>query len=221
LSGLQAGSFRPSIENTVTSTTFIATTTQWLSEFLLFLRTQGLHDITVAALVTGSIRAAWERSGPKNRSLLETTVSDVLHAVCPKIVTATGTESFFLTQTAEGTFEYDALTTVVNTESGSMPARLLLGIGIGRGSTQLPYRTLEGGVCVATLVTQGMQNPDLSVDMLQKGVTEWRGPTGRLLLEDFTTNVRHTIDTGDIPVIALKSGALIAYSDKTRQVAGD
>jgi hypothetical protein len=221
LSSLPIGTFRRSPPTKqLSSMEFVSMTNQWLLQFLQFLRDRGICNVAVAALVTGTIRTAWEMSRGSDRQSLDSVVSSILHEVCHSIVPATGSSSFFLSQASEGLFEHDALQAVVDAESGSVPARLLLGIGIGRGSTQIPYRTQEQQVCVATLPDQGMQNPELASDMLRTGVAAWRGPSGRSLLEDFAANVRRTIDNREVPVVALKSGALLAYTDTPRVQEG-
>jgi len=220
LSGLQVGAYQPTKQHLLSSKVFIATTTLWLTEFVSFLHTQGIDNIAITALVTGSIRAFWEQSGPIAQHFLDRTISITLQAVCPQILPASGTASFFLTQSTEGLYEFEALTAMVSAESAQEPMCLLLGIGIGRGSTQLPFRTCEDQVSVATLPTQGMQNPDLATDMLWTGVSEWKASNGCSLMEEFTSMVRRVITQGKIPVIALKSGALIAFTDMKRRATG-
>jgi hypothetical protein len=216
LSAIQTGVHHPSTGASLTKEAFISTATQWLSEFLAFLRLQDIREVVVAALITGPIRTTWEQAEDMERSRLEVAVSDILHTISPQINTITDTGTFFMTQVEEGTFEYKALETVVSSKTDTSSTHLVLGIGIGRGSTQLPYRTREGGICVATLATQGMQNHGLSRYLLVKATAEWIGPTGHVLMEDLILNVRNTVAKGHIPVIGLKSGALIAYTDQSR-----
>jgi hypothetical protein len=202
LSSIQIGEFQP--RETMMASEFIVRVKKWLAVFVAFLANNDIQNVPIAALVTGSIRAFWQKHDASNG--LEEGVSAMLYAVCPTIVAASGI-SFFIEQKTEGLLEYSALATVVETESCPRAAKLLLGVCIGRGSTQIPFVTKESTVCVAS-VSRGMQNQDMAIDMVRTCATD--------AMNDFACNVRLALDNGQIPVVALKSGALLAYTDAGR-----
>ena len=189
---------------------FCAQGTQWLAQFVAFLASIGLQTVPVAALVTGNIQAWWE-ANPDTRSTVEDGVAEILYAICPTIVAATGI-SFFLTQAMQEMHAYTALAAVVEAGGdGPKPRTVLLGVCIGHGSTQIPFRTAASTVDVIS-VPVGMQHREMAVGMVRVGAMA--------AMDAFVPQVRQALVDGRIPVVVLHAGALCAYTDTHRILEG-
>ena len=153
----------------------------------------------VVAVITGTVRNAWESASKEDKKIFEATVADVLK---PLGVKPFG-KSFFLSQTQEGQFEYNATCNLI---SGVEPnSQVLMSFGIGMGSAQLATKN------TTIPFSFGMQHPERilgdSEGCLQQTIKEQLlGNEG--LLQDLLAKV---LDC-DKPILALKSGCLIAVS---------
>lgn len=205
LSSLQIGVFRP-VTPPGRVEDFRAQVTQWLAQFVAFLTSIGLYHVPVAALVTGNIQVWWE-AHPATRSTVEDGVTEILQAICPMIVAATGI-SFFLTQAIQELHAYTAHATVIEAGGGGpRPRKVLLGVCIGQDSTQIPFLTAASMVDV-TIVPVGMRHREMAVRMVRVGAAA--------AMDAFVSHVRQALVEGRIPVVVLHAGALLAYTDAAR-----
>ena len=190
LSSLPIGAFHPVVVAGHPAD-FRAQVIVWLTGFVAFLASTGLHNVPVAALVTGGIRAWWE-ANQGTCSAMEDGVAEILQDICPSIVAATGI-SFFLPQAMEGIHAHTALATLIEADSGAQaPRKVLLGVCIEQGNTQISFLSASSMVGVTSV------------------------PMAAPAMGAFVWHIRKALDDGMIPVIFLRAGALLAYTDVNR-----
>jgi hypothetical protein len=115
---------------------------EWFDDCMVKLSTklpmEKLNAIPVFAVVTGTVRKHYfDRK--ENRLDMDRQMHEMLAKMTGNRAQNMKETSFFISQADEGTYEFAALEEVV--QSVDPNTVLLLGLGIGRGSTQLPYRS--------------------------------------------------------------------------------
>ena len=100
-----------------------------------------LWSIPVFAVVTGTVRAHYWK-GKENRPAMDIQMCEMLRLMTSDRVQHMNGTSFFIPQSDEGKYEFSALEEVV--QSVDQNVVLILGLGIGKGSTQLSYRSCCG-----------------------------------------------------------------------------
>jgi hypothetical protein len=203
-----------------------------LSTKLSTLSPMELDAIPVFAVVTGTVRQHYFKM-KENRLDMDRQMHEMLSNMTGNRALNMKETSFFISQADEGKYEFAALEEVV--QSVNPNTMLILGLGIGRGSTQLPYRSsVDQGVRVCG-IAKGMggkdpNNPlyvcgeeegktlendtEYSKTMLYDILDNWKGPSGTHglpALDDIRRQIVTCLAHGKIPVMGLKSGALIYY----------
>lgn len=149
------------------------------------------------AVITGTIRAAWDSASEQDKKVFEAAVTEVLE---PLGVKPYG-DSYFLPQQSEGKFEYDATCNLVSDVDPD--GEVVLSFGIGMGSVQ--FTTKDSTVPFSN----GMKRPDLLTGTSEESLV----PT---LQESFIGNPAKLqalllhVNGSKKAILALKSGCLIA-----------
>ena len=193
---------------------------------------ESIESIPVYAVVTGTVRAQYYNAKDDNdkQRQMDDQIEDMLMQMTTRRVKKRGNTSFFLHQENEGKYEFDAVGIVVTAAHDR--ARVILGVGIGKGSTQMPYvSSVDQKVRVCT-INMGMGNGKMangqnplkycwdttsekeSEHILYDALKEWKGPNGKhglSLILDIKRQIHKCLKDGLIPVVGLKSGALIYY----------
>jgi hypothetical protein len=188
------------------------------------------------ALVTGTIRGHWENTqGEVAKADLGKELLHVLrqYDAGVQVLSRKGDtyEHPFISQADEAMYEYMAVSSIVKMLTEK--AELLFTVGIGRGSFQMGYKSLDSDTIMMTGGQEGMGTPDSVFNTCQ--------PTdplpGRNIMDVAMSTVSREIPIGDcamspyteviircdqivragrIPIIGLKSGALLYYDLKNR-----
>jgi len=162
-------------------------------------------ETPLAVFVTGTLRNERDEATPERRAELDASMDKVfsfndvvfVNAPRPRVERWSEAPTYFMPQDVEGTLEFKALEAMhANLEEAKeIPAgsSVVLGLGIGRGTSQVPIRTAEGKIDVFGF-PYGMNDADM-LGALPHAAISWLKTI--------------PIAQSDSPVVSFKSGALL------------
>jgi len=162
-----------------------------------------LRDVKVVAVITGTLRLAWEAAEPERKEVFESCVRAVFDDMG---VTPWNHKSFFISQEDEGRHESMATSNLVKDVNSSFD--VLLTCGIGKGTCQWATSTQTTKHRFGMTDTDNLVGPDQSLQLT--------------VLEQFNdpTYIESLVDAAkkfEKPVIALKSGCLLTLTNSKNQ----
>lgn len=164
------------------------------------------NDMQIFAMITGPMRKAYEDANQDCKDRMNKFIKDLFDQVSRELslnvpISPCTENDFFITQEMEGNMECMAVDNLIKGLGGQGVGS----VGFGRGSTQIAFHTINSKGEYVLKVLQfpaGMNEPERLKEVKSFVENAFKD-------EEFVDGLVRMLETTDIPVIGLKSGALL------------